>query len=231
MKEKPQAKASEQLGVRHFLEMMYDGQPEWSLFAIKAPADEVSEEWVDFRGAKAVHRDVPVKVGGEYDDVANVVAIVQVKGSPWTIVFRSILYVDESHLESVAEEAKEFSARLNTRTIVFVGEDTSGANSYQIFEKGKSVEEAEWEVGGEFFKFKSSRQKRPELDKITDEFVDGIFREEGIYVPACYPMGEEEDMWLAVDKASAGVIEHADLIEPEELNDDEDDDDGDADDY
>src|SRR5436190_23097972 len=107
MKQKSQSKPSDQLGVRHFLEFMYDGQPEWSLFAVKAPAEEVSEEWVDFRGAKAVHRDVPIKSGGEYDDVANVVVVAQVKNSPWAIVYRSILYVDESHLDVVAEEAKE----------------------------------------------------------------------------------------------------------------------------
>ncbi len=194
---------------------MYNGQPEWALVAIKSPAEEVSEEWVDFRGAKSVHRDVPIKPGGEYGDLAPLVAIVQVKDNPWAILFRSLLYVDESHLDSVVEEAKEFSARLNTRSITFIGEDTSGANSYQLFEKGKSLEEAEWEVGGEFFKFKSTLRKRPELDKVTEEFAQELFREEGIYVPACYPMAEEEETWLAVEKASADTIERADLIEPE----------------
>src|SRR5947209_478910 len=159
MKEKAQTNLPEQLGARHFLEFMYDGQPEWSLFAVKAPAEEVSEEWVDFRGAKAVHRAVPLKPAGEYDDVANAVAVVQVKNNPWTIVYRSILYVDEAHMEATVEEAKEFSARLNTRAISFIGEDTSGANSFGLFEKGKAIEEVEWEVGGQFFKFKSTRRK------------------------------------------------------------------------
>jgi hypothetical protein len=231
MKQKSQVKPSEQLGVRHFLEFMYDGQPEWSLFAVKAPAEEVSEEWVDFRGAKAVHRDVPIKSGGEAD-VAPSVVVVQVRNSAWAVVYRSILYLDEAHLDAVAEEAKEFSARLNTRAITFIGEDTSGANSYQLFEKGKSLEEAEWEVGGEFFKFKSTRRKRPELDKITDEFVDGIFREEGIYIPACYPIEEEEEFSLAVEKSSADSIEKADIIEPEEAEEDEDEDgEGEDEDY
>jgi hypothetical protein len=222
MKQKSQAKPSEQVGVRHFLEFMYDGQPEWSLFAIKAPAEEVSEEWVDFRGAKAVHRDVSIKAGGEADVASSVVAVVQVRNSPWAVIYRSVLYLNEAHLDAVAEEAKEFSARLNTRAITFIGEDTSGANSYQIFEKGKSVEEAEWEVGGEFFKFKSSRRKRPEMEKVTDEFVDSIFREEGIYLPACYPMEEEEAFSLAVEKTSADSIEKADIIEPEDAEDEGD---------
>jgi hypothetical protein len=229
MKQKSEVKPSEQLGVRHFLEFMYDGQPEWSLFAVKAPAEEVSEEWVDFRGAKAVHRDVTIKAGGEADVASSVVAIVQVRNSAWAVIYRSILYVDEAHLDAVAEEAKEFSARLNTRAITFIGEDTSGANSFQLFEKGKSVEEAEWEAGGEFFKFKSTRRKRPEMDKVTDEFIDSIFREEGIYVPACYPVQEEEQFSLTVEKSSADSIEKADIIEPEDAESDDEEDEADED--
>jgi hypothetical protein len=159
-----------------------------------------------------------------------VVVVVQVRNSPWAVVYRSILYLDEAHLEAVAEEAKEFSARLNTRAIKFIGEDTSGANSYQLFEKGKSIEEAEWEAGGEFFKFKSTLRKRPELDKVTDEFIDAIFREEGIYIPACYPMEQEEEFSLAVEKSSADSIEKADIIEPEHVEEDEEDE-GEDEDY
>src|ERR1041385_2495846 len=113
MKEKPKAKTSEHLGLRDFLEFMYNGQPEWSLVAIKAPSEEVTEEWGDFRGAKAVHRDVPIKPGGEYGDLAPLLTVVQLKNNPWAIMFRSLLYLDEAHLDAVAEEAKEFSARLN----------------------------------------------------------------------------------------------------------------------
>jgi len=222
MKEKTKTKTSEHLGLRDFLQFMHNGQPEWSLVAVQAPAEEVTEEWTDFRGAKTIHRDVPIKPGGEFGDLAPFVTVVQVKNNPWAILFRSLLYLDESHIDAVVEEAKEFSARLNTRAITFIGEDTSGANSYQLFEKGKSLEEAEWEVGGEFFKFKSSLRKRPELDKVTDEFVDELFREEGIYVPACYPMSEDEENWLATDKASGDAIERADLIEPESQEEEED---------
>jgi hypothetical protein len=224
MKENSKVKQSDHLGVRDFLEFINEGQPEWSLFAVEAPAEEVSEEWVDFRGAKSVSRDVPRKVAGEFDDVAPLIAVVQVKDNPWAIVFRSLLYLDEAQLEAVVDEAKEFSARLHTRTITFIGEDTSGANSYDFFEKGKLLEEAQWEVGGEFFKFKSTLRKRPEVEKVTDEFVNGFFREQGIYVPACYPMAENEDVWLAVEKSSMDAVERADLIEPEAQDGDDQDD-------
>src|SRR6516164_6160276 len=99
MKEKSKSQGSERLGVSDFLNLMYDGQPEWSLVAVKAPIEEVTEELADFHGATTIAKDVPKKAGADYDDVETVVAVVQVKGNPWTIIFRSLLYVDESHLD------------------------------------------------------------------------------------------------------------------------------------
>ena len=221
MKEKQQGHA----GVTDFLKFMYDGQPEWSLVAVKAPLDEVSDELVDFRGATTFTRDVPKKAAGEYDDVAQLVAVVQVKNNPWTIIYRSLLYVDEALLEAVNEEAKELSARLNTRAISFTGEDTAGANRYELFEKGKLLELAEWESGGEFFRFKSTLRKRPDLEEVTDDFVDEFFRQEGIYLPACYPMSDAENSWLAHEKSAADVIERADLIELEQTDEEDEDED------
>ena len=135
MKTEPKNKGSEHLGVTDFLKFMYDGQPEWSLLAIKASAEEVTEELTDFHGAKNVFKSVEIKPGAEYDDVEQLVAVVQIKDNPWTIVFRSLLYVDEEGIERAAEDAKELSGRLSTRAISFVGEDTSGANAYKLFDK------------------------------------------------------------------------------------------------
>jgi hypothetical protein len=152
------------------------------------------------------------------------VAVVQVKQNPWTIIFRSLLFVDEAALAGAAEDAKELSARLNTRALSFIGEDTSGANGCKVFEKGKLLEDFEWEVGGEFFRFKSSLRKRPALESVDDSFVDELFRAEGIYVPSCYPMADTGEPWLAVEKSSEGLVERADLLE---LADDEDEDEDD----
>src|SRR4051794_12693937 len=137
MKDNAKDEGAERLGVSDFLKFIYDGQPEWSLLAVKAPMDEGSEEWADFRGAHNVSRDVPREPGKEYDDMGSHVAVVQVKGNPWTIIFRSLQYVDERQMEGVVEDAKELSARLSTRAISFLGEDTSGAIAYKLFEKGK----------------------------------------------------------------------------------------------
>ena len=200
-------------GVMDFLKFMHAGQPEWAILAIKASAEEVAEELADFHGAKNVFKSVEIKPGAEYDDLEHLVAVVQVKDNPWTIVFRSLLYADEAAMEGAAEDARELSGRLSSRAISFVGEDSSGTNAYKIFEKGKLLEDVEWEAGGEFFRFKSSLRKRPALERVEDSFVDEVFSNEGIYVPCCYPRADKGEPWLAVEKSSEGVIERADLIE------------------
>jgi hypothetical protein len=229
MKAESKKKESGHLGVADFLKFMYDGQPEWAIVAVKASAEEVAEELADFHGAKNVFKSVEIKRGADYDDIEQLVSVVQVKNNPWTIVFRSLLYVDEAAIEGAAEDAKELSARLNTRALSFIGEDTSGANAYKLFDKGKLLEDVEWEYGGEFFRFKSSLRKRPALETVEDSFVDEVFREEGIYVPCCYPRAEKAEPWLAVEKVSEGLIERAELIELADKDEEEEDEDFDED--
>jgi hypothetical protein len=215
-------KSSPPVGITEFLKFMYDGQPEWSLLAVKAPIDEVTEEFADLHGAETVLRDVPRKPTTEkYDDVASQIAVVQVKDNAWTIIFRSLLYVDEQNIESVNEEAKELSARLNTKAIPFVGDDTSGSQAYKVFEKGTLLEEAEWEVGGELYTFKSKLRKKPAIEAVGDEFADAVFTEQEIYVPCCYPKNDEGQSWLAVEKNSLDFIDRADLIDLGQTDEDD----------
>ena len=219
-------KSSPQVGITEFLKFMHDGQPEWSLLAVKAPIDEVTDELADLLGAETVLRDAPRKPTTEkYDEVAGQIAVVHVKDNSWTIVFRSLLYVDEENIESVNEEAKELSARLNTRAITFVGDDTSGSQAYKLFEKGKLLEEAEWEVGGELYTFKSKLRKKPAIATVGDEFADGFFSEQEIYLPCCYPKYDDGQSWLAVEKISLDAIERADLIDLGESDEEEEDED------
>jgi hypothetical protein len=219
-------KAASQMGITDFLKFMHDGQPEWSLVAVKAPIDEVTDEFADLHGAETVVRDVPRKATSEkYDEVSTYIAVVQVKDNPWTIIFRSLLYVDESHIEAANEEAKELSAHLNTRAITFVGEDTSGSQAYKLFEKGNLLEEAEWEVGGELYGFKSKLRKKPAVEAVGDEFADGFFTEQEIYLPCCYPKSEDGQHWLAIEKGSLEVIERADLVDLGKGNEEDEDED------
>lgn len=200
------------MGISHFLRSMYDGQPEWSLFAIKSPVDAVSSAFARLHKAKRRMSNVRLRPAGKYDDVETMVAAVQPKSNPWTVVFRSISWVDLASIKAVFRDAKELSSQLSTRSVTFIGEDTSGAMAYEIFDGGKSLEKAEWlDVG--FTTFKSILRKEPETEMVDDKFLDDTFRAEGIYVPCCYPMSEKGESWLAVEEVSKGAIQRADLIE------------------
>jgi hypothetical protein len=202
-----------QLGITHFMQLVYDGQPEWSLFAIRAPIKVVSREFVAYRKAKLSIVNVALKSAGSEDEIAHFTTIVRVRDNPWTLVFRSLHWIDSSLLEAVPKEAKKLSARLKTRAVTFIAEDTSSTTAYEIVENGKSLEQAEWEGGNGFSSFKSTLRKKPTLDATGDEFADAVFRQQGIYLPACYPRSEGGKTWLAIQPASASVVECADLIE------------------
>ncbi|PWU17136.1 MAG: hypothetical protein C5B50_11925 [Verrucomicrobia bacterium] len=218
---------SPKLGVKDFLDFVYDTQAEWSVLAVQAPIESVAAELAEMHDAASWLHEVPRREAGDEDTMGfPLIAIVQVKDNPWTVVYHELCTVSEAGLKVVTEEAEALSSKLDTRAISFVGEDTSGAVAYKLFEGGKIVEEAEWEDGGEFFTFKSKVRKQPDLETVDDEFTDEVFRAQGIYLPVCYPQADEEGAWLMVDKISATCVERADLLdmrgeEEEELEDEE----------
>ena len=205
--------AASRSGAAHFLKFIYDGEAEWALLAVQAPLKPVADAFMKQAKAKKRDRDVPLKpAGAGHDEVAPLVAVVQMWDNPWTIIFRSLFQVDEAGLGGVVEAAKLLSKQLKTRGIAFVGEDTSGALGYDLFEKGRLLERAVWEEGADFSIFESTSRKRPDLDTVDNRFADEVFRQQGIYLPACYPVTKGKRSWLAIEKASAGAIQRADLI-------------------
>ncbi len=201
------------LGVKDFLKFVYDTQPEWALLAVKAPIEPVADAFAALNSERWL-RDVPRKPAAQGDDMGSgLVVAAQIKDNPWTVILREVCYVSEEGMGAVVEEAKVLSSSLKTRAITFVGEDTSGAMEYQLFEGGKLLERAQWESGGPFYVFKSTLRKRPALEEVDDDFADEVFRAQGIYLPACYPQSEDEQAWVCVEKVSATMIERADIIE------------------
>jgi hypothetical protein len=225
MKEKEKGKqAGTPAGAMDFLRFIREGHPEWAIIAVKAPIDEVSEEFAEMSGSGAIHRDVQKAQATEFEEFEEIIAVVQARGSAWSIIVRTVFFIDEDHIESFDEEAKDISARLNTRAVFFCGENTSGMDSFKLCEKGKAIEEIEWEENGAFTRFKSTLRKRPPIETVDDSFVDGLFRELGIYVPACYPLSHGGTASLAVDKDSLSQVERADIIEMEDSDEFEDED-------
>jgi hypothetical protein len=231
MSKNQQTESESKLGAKDFLDFVYDTQPEWALFAVRAPLEEVAETFADLRKAERWLRDVPCKPAANGDDMGFPLAVcAQLKENPWTVVLCEICCVTEEGMEAVAREAKALSTKLNTRAVTFVGEDTSGAVEYNIFENGKTLEHAQWESGGEFYSFESTLRKQPSLESVDDEFADEVFRGQGVYLPACYPQSKGESAWLSVEKVSAAAIERADLIDLGGEDNEEDDNEDEADD-
>jgi hypothetical protein len=231
-KSSPQNQDPPKLGVLDFSTFVNETEPEWTLFAVKAPFEQVAKALADFLQPERWVRDVPRRPAADGDDMGfPMVAVVQIKNNPWTVVLREICYATEEGLDAIKEEARFLSVELKTRAITLASEDTSGAIDYQILDQGTEVESAQWESGGQFYAFKSTVRKKPLLESVDESFADEVFRGEGVYVPACYPQSGGKDAWLCVEKVSAAAIERADLLDlgedlDEQDEDDEDDEDG-----
>jgi ankyrin repeat protein len=184
--------AKKVLGAAHFLEFIYDGEAEWSLLAVKADIEPVTEAFTKLCKAEKCERDVEVKKAASGDELAPLIAVVKLKDNPWTVIYWSLFHVDEAALNGITESAKELSARLTTKSITFASQDTSGAIASGQFENGKDVESRDFDD--------------------DDEATNSYFAELGIYLPACYPKTKGKRSWLAAEKSSAAVIERADLI-------------------
>jgi hypothetical protein len=210
---RPKPARGPKLGIKDFTALMYRGHPEWSLLAVHAPAGKVAAEFARLTKPARWDKQVPLKPSCRHEQVARVSVVAGIAGNPWTIVFRSLFNVSIRELDSVPDQAKVLSSKLKTKGIYFIFEDTAGAMGYGLFDKGRILEKADWEVGNELLRFKSKLRDDPELSHVTDGFADETFRSQGIYLPACYPRIDRNKVWLAVDKASEGMIERADFIE------------------
>lgn len=219
---------SEHLGIMHFLEMMQEYHPKWIIAAAKAPVDQVSDCLVKLTKAKHCLKNIPIRgvVSDGVEETSNMecpwTAVVQPKSNNWSVVFLG----ERTWARILAE-------RLNTRAVILGRSDVSAGTGYEIYESGHFMEMADWDPDNEMF-YDSTIRPKPELDfldvdenektydeerntthneQIFHQFVDSLFRNEGIYIPTCWPRGDDEDSYLIVEKWSTGVIERADLID------------------
>jgi uncharacterized protein len=184
------------LGASDLLAFVGDwGHPEWVVVAAEAPIEQVSKLLAAAHSAKQVLRDVPLQPAGKQDDeIAPFVAVAQSADAPWSAAFISLcLPIDEQDLKSAQDDAQMLSAKLKTRALSFIGEDTSGAMAYHLYQNGKEVEHKEW-------------------DQTKTQAADKAFTPLGLYLPACYPCARRGNSWLAITTPSASRIARAHLI-------------------
>lgn len=259
---------TQKLGIVDFVKMIYDGHPEYSLLAVKAPIDDVVQALIDLREGlnkrdrhdwrtmkykeyRVQSRQMeweknivlkPGRTDKEEDDVGGEtldpgMPVLQVRGTEWTVVIRSLSWLNMDEIEDVPNEAKMLSAKFQTQAITLMEEDTSGAMGYDLFEKGESVERFE---AGDNVHFTSNLRDAPENLPTSDEdeaydpddndteqqycvtnqprviFINELFSELGIYLPAVWYDIENGKPALQVMSSSEGTIIRADWLSLQE---------------
>lgn len=167
------------LGVRDFLEMADEFHPEWSLFAVEAKLEEVESTFTKLRKPRrqesniAIHlqeskRTLLEKLKGR--DFAYVIPVVQLQDSSWVIVYSAVFHGNLSAID----DAVALSKHLATRAIAIYSADTSGAQGYELFDKGEQYEMASY-AGATNFDWKSNLRHPPELRFMSEEDEDSKF--------------------------------------------------------
>jgi ankyrin repeat protein len=201
------------VGVKDFLELAHYTEPEFSVIAIRAPADRAAAAFADLRGARQWEREVPIQAAGKPGKPnATVTAVVKVKRNPWTIIFRSTFCLGNHGYQSAVEDAQELSARLQTRAVAFIREKKAETVGYDLFGRGRLWEHAQWMEESSVCRFRSRFRRKPGKGELGEDFTDKIFRKLGIYLPACYPQYRRRRAWLSVEKVSARTVQRADVM-------------------
>jgi hypothetical protein len=137
----------------------------------------------------------------------------QVLNSEWSIVLESMFFADEH-----VKEARVISERL--KTLSFRIYENDHGIVYELYSNGEIIEYMDY--GGEF-NFESQIREKPDLELDNDEdpfielhnFVNKTLSQEGIYIPACYPIIDPivgNEVYLAVSESSKNRIGQADII-------------------
>jgi hypothetical protein len=177
------------LGMSDFQKYIYQGHPEYSIFAVKADIDLVVPLLTKFTKTTAWKKDLQSEDGIEHiilvpEESPYFLPIIQPTDNQWTVVYWTMW-----NWNSVSDMCLQISLELETFVMSLGEEDTSGAIGYELFDRGKSIERAEGCPGEELF-FESQVREEPEFDDFDDDesdavnqFIDNRFAEEGIYIP------------------------------------------------
>jgi len=138
---------------------------------------------------------VPVRAPRKKDDeIAPLIAIVQPKESSWAVILRILcMPIGMPDVTDAEKVCKTMSTKLKTRALAFIGEDTSFAMGYMLYQHGKKVGTKDWES---------------QTDSADEEFAAL-----GIYLPACYPRQEGKTTWLCAHESSIDRIQRADVVD------------------
>jgi hypothetical protein len=220
------------LGSLDFVRMIHDGQPEYSLLAVKAPIEDVIEAFIEFRSGQSSRkrsdwRSMTVKTDalasrqlkwdkniallpegteceGEFEQ-GMPIPVLQVANSEWVVIIRSLSWLDSEQIDNVPLEAKFLSQKFQTDAITLMEEDTSASISYELFQQGESIESLEF-CDAEEYRFESKRQEDPQFQADEDEdFEDEDLEDEDLEdEDDGYDIGKRQEMQF-VDRTFADL--------------------------
>jgi ankyrin repeat protein len=200
-------------GLHDLLEMVRYVEPEYSVIAVKASLDKTAAAFAEFCRIKKWTPDVPchdlAKPGRAN---ASVIAFVRIKRNSWTIILRSVFCLADGGEELAVEEAKELSTRLRTNALVLVRNATEETTAYDFFGRGRRWEHARWTEHASSSRFSTRFRRKPARGESPEDFVDAVFRQQRIYVPAAHPRSKGKRTGLEVAKSSAPAIQRADIM-------------------
>jgi hypothetical protein len=202
-------------GILDFLEMFdnHETDPSFACYAVKAPFTDVTQKFFARHDCMMREQNAPKHQKTDdmlVDDTYGSYAVVEVLDSEWTIVLESVFDSDGND-----EEARSISETLQTRSLAII-EGDHGIR-YDLFENGSRIEYLDH---GGAVNFESQirdqptiRQSEEDEDWLTPvrEFINEVFVQEGIYVPACYPQ-IADGVYLVVEAVSESFIGRVDII-------------------
>lgn len=187
---------SQPLGMWDFQTSIYEGQPEYSIFAVKAPIDQVGQAVAQY--CKQDTWQKALQGSARIWDIAFTddhywMPLIQPKDNDWTVVYWIVWDWEDS-----SKILKKLSKELDTFAMSLEEEDTSSAVGYKLFGSGELLERMEY--GDELY-FESQLREEPEFEDFEESecetmnlFINDRFIEEGIYIPT-WEM-EVSDEWM-----------------------------------
>ncbi len=174
----------QKLGVIDFINLIYNGHPEYSLIAVKAPLEKTIQAYItisqnrktrerfDFKSMRMndlpvtnlafnLTENIPVRESKKGDMISRHLAFLSINGTEWTVILRS-LFIAKDELYDVPVEIKALSIELQTKVIYLIEEDTSSAIGYELFENGEQLEYFE-EACNDDFSFESKLREKPDI--------------------------------------------------------------------
>jgi hypothetical protein len=219
----PQTTQTRKQGSLDFVQMIYNGHPEYSLLAVKAPIEAVIESWIEFRESQSSHqrhdwRSMQMKMDklksrtitwkrqisivteeseeeGEIENIMHI-PVIQVMDTDWVVIIRSLSWLDSEQIDNIPKEASFLSQKLQTQVITLMEEDTSGSVGYSLLDNGEVIESLEF-CDAEEYTFQSQHREDP-------QFVEQEEEEEEFDEDESYDVGKRQEMQF-IDRTFAAL--------------------------